>query len=165
MSWDMSGVEFNNKRTSAESVAGGYESSIVIYRWLGTCIDLVVLVCFLLLPDYLLGNALYNQTLFVWLGLIVLYFPVMETMFGRTVGKFVARTRVVNATGGKPSWGQSIVRTLFRLIEVNPLLFGGIPAGIVVMLSSKRQRLGDMVAGTYVLKDVDALQIAAARSV
>ena len=165
MSWDLSGVEFSSKPVSAATVAGGYESSIVAYRWVGAWVDLLVLLCFLLVPDYLLGNEIYNKTLFVWLGLIAVYFPAMESLFGRTVGKFVTRTRVVNATGGKPSWGQSIVRTLFRLIEVNPLLFGGIPAGIVVLMSSNRQRLGDMVAGTYVLKESDASRIVAARPV
>lgn len=38
-----------------------------------------------------------------------------------------------------------------RLVEVNPFLLGGIPAGIAVALSTYNQRLGDMLAGTYVV--------------
>jgi uncharacterized RDD family membrane protein YckC len=39
-----------------------------------------------------------------------------------------------------------------RLIEVNPLLMGGVPAGIAVAVSAKRQRIGDMIANTYVVR-------------
>jgi uncharacterized RDD family membrane protein YckC len=40
-----------------------------------------------------------------------------------------------------------------RIIEVNPLLFGGIPAGIAVILSRRKQRIGDLLAGTVVVSD------------
>ncbi|GAB1596774.1 RDD family protein [Lysobacter claricitrinus] len=139
----------------AASIAAGYDASIVVRRWLGAWIDFIVLVSFLLIPDYVLGNARYQATIVVWLGLLVAYFPAMEAVFGKTVGKFLTFTRVVNAEGGRPSLGQAVVRTLFRLIEVNPVLAGGIPAGIAVIASRHKQRLGDMVAGTYVLFDRD----------
>lgn len=162
MSLDMSNITFDSKPASATVLAEAYDSSIIVNRWLGAWIDFVVLISFLLLPDYLLGNELYQKTLLVWLGLMASYFPVMETVFGKTVGKFITRTRVVSATGGRPSWLQSIVRTLFRLIEVNPLLFGGIPAGICVLVTARKQRLGDMAAGTYVLRDRDVAQLSRA---
>jgi uncharacterized RDD family membrane protein YckC len=159
MSVEASDVTSDSKPASSAGVAGGYDSSIIVNRWLGAWIDFIVLVCFLLLPDYLLGNELYQKTMFIWLGLMAAYFPVLETIFGKTIGKFVTRTRVVNSKGGRPSWMQSMVRTLFRLIEVNPILVGGIPAGIAVLMSAHKQRLGDMVASTYVLRDRDADQL------
>ncbi|MGY3266773.1 RDD family protein [Lysobacter sp. HA35] len=133
------------------AIAAGYDASIVVRRWLGAWIDFIVLASFLLIPDYVLGNERYQATLVVWIALLVAYFPAMEILFGKTVGKFATGTRVVNAAGGRPSLGQSLVRTLFRLIEVNPLLAGGIPAGIAVVASRHKQRLGDMVANTYVI--------------
>lgn len=139
----------------AASIAAGYDASILVRRWLGAWIDFVVLLSFLLVPDYVLGNATYRATLAVWIALLVAYFPVMEAVFGRTVGKFVTRTRVVDAAGRRPSIVQAIVRSLFRLIEVNPVLVGGLPAGIAVLASRHKQRLGDMVAGTYVLFERD----------
>lgn len=139
----------------AASIASGYDASIVVRRWLGAWIDFIVLLSFLIVPDYVLGNATYQSTLAVWIGLLAAYFPASEALFGRTLGKFVTRTRVVNASGQRPSLGQVVIRTLFRLIEVNPLLAGGIPAGIAVVASRHKQRLGDMVAGTYVLRERD----------
>lgn len=136
-------------------IAAGYDFSIVVRRWFGAWIDFIVLLSFLLLPDYFLGNETYRATLAIWLGLVVAYFPVTEAVFGKSVGKLVTRTRVVDATGRRPTFVQSLVRTLFRLIEVNPILAGGLPAGIAVIATRGKQRLGDMAAGTYVLLDRD----------
>jgi uncharacterized RDD family membrane protein YckC len=144
----------------AAAIAATYDASIIARRWLGAWIDFIVLLSFLLVPDYVLGNATYRATLAVWLGLLLAYFPVMEVLFGKTVGKFVTRIRVVNATGGRPSVMQALLRTVFRLLEVNPLLAGGIPAGVAAYASRGRQRIGDMVADTYVLFDRD-LRLAA----
>jgi hypothetical protein len=87
--------------------------------------------------------------------LALAYFPVLERLYGRTLGKFVCRVRVVDAAGARPSWGQVAMRTLLRLFEVNPAVFGGVPAGIAVLASKKRQRLGDMAANTFVLREED----------
>ena len=72
---------------SAASIAGGYDFSIVARRWLGAWVDFIVLLSFLVIPDYVLGNETYQATLYVWLGLLLAYFPVMETVFGRSVGR------------------------------------------------------------------------------
>ena len=140
---------------SAANIAAGYGFSIVLRRWLSAWIDFIVLLSFLLIPDYVLGNETYRATLAIWLGLLAAYFPVTETVFGKTLGKLLTRTRVVNEAGHRPSFIQSIVRTLFRLIEVNPILAGGLPAGIAVTATRAKQRLGDMAAGTYVVLDRD----------
>ncbi|MCP3963087.1 MAG: hypothetical protein GY719_35050 [bacterium] len=43
------------------------------------------------------------------------------------------------------------MRTLLRVFEVNPLLFGSLPAGLLVAFTKKHQRLGDSLAGTVVV--------------
>ena len=50
----------------------------------------------------------------------LLYYVPMEGLFGFTVGKLVTGTRVVNAQGGRPTWGQAFGRTLCRLIPFEP---------------------------------------------
>lgn len=147
----------------AAAIAAGYDVSILVRRWLGAWIDFIVLLSFLFVPDYVLGNGTYRATLAIWLGLLAAYFPVTEMLFGKTVGKLLTRTRVVDEAGRRPSFVQATVRTLFRLIEVNPILAGGLPAGIAVLASRGKQRLGDMAARTYVLleRDVRHLRLAA----
>jgi uncharacterized RDD family membrane protein YckC len=159
MPFDTENVTPDGKPASAVEVSRNYGFSIIFLRWAGAWIDFFVLLLFLCIPDFLLGNAIYQMTIFIWLGLVIAYFPVMETLCGKTVGKFVTQTRVVNAKGEHPSWKQSIIRTLLRLVEGNPLLVGGIPAGIAMAASKNRQRIGDMAAGTYVLQDKDAARI------
>jgi uncharacterized RDD family membrane protein YckC len=144
--------------------------SLLLSRWAAAWIDFVAVFGILVLGDWLLGNALYQRTIAVWLLLAAAYYPVLEGLTGKTVGRYVTRTMVVDEDGMVPGIRRSILRTIPRIIEVNPLLFGGVPAGVVVLLSSRHQRLGDMWAGTYVvrqselasLRDATAVNTAAA---
>jgi uncharacterized RDD family membrane protein YckC len=145
---------------SAEEIAAQYDSGIVVRRWGATWIDFILLGVLAAISLGVPAN-LRTATLLVVTLCVLAYFPVLEHLFGRTPGKFVCRVRVVDAAGRHPSWGQAIVRTLLRLVEVNPILLGGIPAGIAVLVSRKKQRLGDMAANTFVLKEDDVRVLSA----
>ena len=84
-----------------------------------------------------------------------LYFVVLETRFGSTVGKRIAKIVVVDKEGRKPSFVSALVRMLARYIEVNPLFLGGVPAGLIANFSKSHRRLGDIMAGTYVIRARD----------
>jgi uncharacterized RDD family membrane protein YckC len=140
---------------SPEEISASYDSSIVVRRWGATVIDFLVLIGLLVLPDLILGDDLYSKTLLLWIALAAAYYPVLEGLTGFTLGKLIVRIKVVDAVGGLPGMKKAVIRTLLRLIEVNPFLFGGIPAGVTVLVNKKRQRLGDMAAGTFVLKTSD----------
>ena len=132
-----------------------YDRAIIVQRWLGCWVDLFGVIACLLIPDFVLGNALYQQTLGLWLLLAVAYFVVPEWRWGRTLGKLITGTVIVNVHGGTPGIGQVLVRTVFRLFEVNPLIAGGIPAGLAAAFGKRKQRIGDMVANTYVIFSKD----------
>jgi uncharacterized RDD family membrane protein YckC len=142
-----------------EEISESYDSSILVRRWLGTVIDFVVLVAILMIPYYALGEVRWGNTLVIWGLLIALYSPLLEGLTGFTAGKVVARIKVVDGSGGVPGIKKALIRTLTQLIEVNPFLLGGIPAGIIVLVNKKRQRLGDIAAGTFVLKTSDLPRI------
>jgi uncharacterized RDD family membrane protein YckC len=57
--------------------------------------------------------------------LIIMYFSLMEGLTGRTVGKFVTGTIVVNENGFKPEFSQIIGRTFCRLIPFEAFSFLG----------------------------------------
>ena len=80
------------------------------------------------------------------------YFFVFEGLFARTPGKLLTGLVVVDVEGELCSWKQTIIRTLFRLLEVNPLLLGAIPAALSVVFSPYHQRFGDKVAKTLVVE-------------
>lgn len=123
---------------------------MLLRRWLGTVVDTVALGG-MLFVTFLLGEQTRPIGIVLWLIATLLYYPVSEGVWGRTLGKLVTGMIVVDETGRPPGIWKAVLRTLLRLIEVNPFLLGGIPAGIAVAMSEKRQRLGDMVAQTYVV--------------
>jgi uncharacterized RDD family membrane protein YckC len=78
------------------------------------------------------------------------YFFLFEAIVGTSPGKLVFGLWVRRLGGGKCSWQQAAVRTLTRLVEANPFLLGAIPAGVTILATRNRQRLGDLFAGTTV---------------
>jgi uncharacterized RDD family membrane protein YckC len=90
-----------------------------------------------------------------WTGLCLVYFGyflLLEILLGNTPGKWCMGLCVRTMYGDPCSCGQMSIRNLFRVMEVNPLLFGALPAAIAILLSGSRQRLGDLVAGTVVIR-------------
>ncbi len=79
------------------------------------------------------------------------YFFLCEALWSRTPGKYVQGLVVTDASGGRCGWRRALIRTLLRIIEANPLLFGGLPAGVAILASKRNQRLGDLAAGTLVV--------------
>ncbi|RZK51348.1 MAG: RDD family protein, partial [Pedobacter sp.] len=72
---------------------------------------------------------------------------------GQSIGKRVMKIKVISLDGAQPSIGQYFIRWIFRIIDFSPLTawIGGF---ICVAVSEKKQRIGDMVAGTTVIKTV-----------
>jgi uncharacterized RDD family membrane protein YckC len=68
---------------------------------------------------------------------------------GRTPGKRLVGIRVVRADGRPVGLGGSLVRNALRALEL-PLAYA--PGILAVALSARRQRLGDLVAGTLVVR-------------
>jgi len=81
------------------------------------------------------------------------YFIVLEALWSRTLGKYFQGLTVRKLDGRRCDWKAAVIRGSLRIIEVNPLLFGGIPAGLVVISTDRKQRLGDLLAGTVVVSD------------
>ena len=81
------------------------------------------------------------------------YFVVLEALWSRTVGKFFQGLVVRKLDGSPCDWRCALIRGALRLIEVNPLLLGGLPAGIAIINSARKQRIGDQLAGTLVVSD------------
>ncbi|HEX5164580.1 MAG TPA: RDD family protein [Thermomicrobiales bacterium] len=77
------------------------------------------------------------------------YYPVMEKVYGASLGKMVMGLKVVTETGAPLDWTAAILRTLLRLIDG---LFVYLIGAILVWTSPTNQRLGDKVARTLVVR-------------
>lgn len=86
-----------------------------------------------------------------WLVLfVVVYFSVQEALFGATWGKLVAGLCVVDADGAHASLGAVLVRNILRPLDYWPAFY--VLGAISAVLSPLRQRLGDRVAHTVVVR-------------
>lgn len=71
-----------------------------------------------------------------------------EALTGRTVGKMLLGLRVMRTDGGTPDAAALLIRNFLRVVDiplVAPLVF--------ILFSPLRQRIGDVAAGTIVIRD------------
>jgi uncharacterized RDD family membrane protein YckC len=81
------------------------------------------------------------------------YFTLFEAFWnGRTPGKRVARIRVIQRSGRAIGLFESMARNLVRYIDMQP--FPLYAVGVIAIFSTRQhQRLGDLAAGTLVVRD------------
>lgn len=90
------------------------------------------------------------------LGMLVVWFCAFETLWrGRTLGKAALGLRVVGADGTAVRFQQAFLRAAVGLVDLLlvPVGFVGV---VAVLLSPRDQRLGDMAAGTLVVRERSA---------
>jgi hypothetical protein len=95
---------------------------------------------------------LAGAALVVWFATYWGYFIAGEVWRnGRTWGKRRMGIRVVRDDGSRVGAGDAVVRNLLRIIDLLP---GNYAVGMFCVLFSKRnKRVGDMAAGTVVVRD------------
>lgn len=76
------------------------------------------------------------------------YFMLFEMIMGATPGKLMTGLRVTDAYGRRVSWPAAFVHNLIRPIDAAGAYLLG---GIVAVISFRRQRIGDHIAGTLVV--------------
>jgi uncharacterized RDD family membrane protein YckC len=77
-------------------------------------------------------------------------------LHGQTLGKRLLKLRVVDAAGLRLEPSQIIVRNLLRLIDALPAFY--LLGGVTCLLNPRMQRLGDIAAGTVVVRIPAVLQ-------
>jgi uncharacterized RDD family membrane protein YckC len=94
-----------------------------------------------------LSFKLTGAPAFFWFLTCFLLMTLPEGINGNTLGQRVLKIKVVQKETFRPSLGSSIVRHLFDFIDYFLLI------GIIIAASNeKRQRIGDLVAGTIVIE-------------
>jgi uncharacterized RDD family membrane protein YckC len=147
---------------TAQNVDIEYAVASVGDRILATLIDGVIVLAYFLAVSLLwMGIAVSFEPRFsegsgiVMIAMamlpVFLYDLVLEiTMDGQTFGKKRRRIKVVKLDGSPPTIGSYLLRWLFRPLDIT--LFTGGVALIVILINGKGQRLGDIAAGTTVIK-------------
>jgi uncharacterized RDD family membrane protein YckC len=125
----------------------------------------------LLILYFILGAAMFGGFTFDVFGfaalsfmgaymlLFLLYFIVLEGMFGATAGKVAVKMKVVREDGSACGIGPAVIRNVLRIVDALPFFY--IIGLILISRSDKKQRLGDSLAKTVVVKSSQAQRIAA----
>src|SRR6202171_4035477 len=145
-----------------ERVSFDYQVAGLGTRAIAQLLELLV-VAGILLAVYFVAfaaaaaNANTVATLIAIIGSFVVifgYFCVSEWMWsGETIGKKAFRLRAVGDRGEPLTFGQAGIRDIGRGVDFLPYAYGG--GLIVLFVNGKGKRLGDLAAGTIVVKDSD----------
>jgi len=128
-------------------------------RIVAQMIDYAILFVYLMSTIYVLSNLYLNTwsgvSMFFLLAFIylpMLCYSLLCEVFnnGQSVGKKLLNIRVVNADGSTPTLSAYLLRWLLYIVDVP--LTGGLGL-IVVLVTKNSQRLGDLAAGTMVIKE------------
>ncbi|MGZ5502869.1 MAG: RDD family protein [Halobacteriota archaeon] len=89
----------------------------------------------------------------VSLAVFMLYFTLLEGHYGQTVGKMAVKIKVVREADGAPiDYSQAAVRTILRFLDEIPYFIPYLLGAILIWSSEEKQRLGDRVGHTVVVK-------------
>jgi uncharacterized RDD family membrane protein YckC len=136
-------------------------------RFIALLVDYLILIAGLIVLWFLtllLGPALksFGRISAQWAEAIVIfilflfswgYFTLFEAFWnGRTPGKRVAKIRVIQRSGRSIGLVESMARNLVRYVDMQP--FPIYAVGVITMFVTRQhQRLGDLAAGTLVVRD------------
>mgnify|MGYP000350745923 CR=1 FL=1 len=95
------------------------------------------------------GFELRGGPFFLMTLIMLAYYITLEGLFGSTVGKMILGLRVVKLDGSAISWRASVVRNLLRFVDGIVFYLVG---AILIWTSPQRQRLGDRLAETVVIR-------------
>ncbi len=155
-------------------------------RLLAYAIDFALLLLYLYTIKFFLYDVIkLDSEAAVGLDIIIVTLPMLFYSFitelllnGQTIGKKIMHIRVISLEGGEPTIGQYLLRWITKFFEW-PFLFGylyavpiasfayalytcflGIVVIIVILITQKNQRLGDLAAGTVLVDAKTNLSVA-----
>ena len=146
---------------TTQNIAIEYPLAGVGDRILATLIDLLIVIAYYIILIFIASIYNINSSnsgefifvLFMIFSLPVMFYNLACEIWlnGQTLGKKAMHIRVMNMNGGNASLSQYFIRWLLRLVDFYIMGFG-LVAFISVIASQKSQRVGDIAAGTIVIK-------------
>lgn len=142
---------------TSQNVTLDYEPASLGERMVALLLDYLIflgwLILFLILMTQFPTGLRSSFWSYVFLMLPFLLYDLLCELFlnGQSLGKIAMKIRVVMLDGSPPHLGAYLLRWLPRLIE-SPMFLGGIIPLITIAINGRGQRIGDIAAGTTVVK-------------
>jgi uncharacterized RDD family membrane protein YckC len=126
-------------------------------------IDQLILIAFLIAMVALYFN-LKMEIIWVWIvtvgGPFLLYHVMFEIfMNGQSPGKRAMHIKVMRLDGTPATVGGYLLRWIFAFVDIQ--ILSGVIAVLIITLGGRGQRLGDVVAGTTVVKLIEEKEVTA----
>lgn len=118
---------------------------------------LVFLLLFSLMGILSSGGLVITVMIGIYAGGFVFYDLLCEIfMNGQSIGKRLMKIKVISLDGSQATLGQYFIRWVFRIVDFTLTQWLG--ALICVAVTENKQRIGDIVAGTTLIKTVPRTQ-------
>ena len=148
---------------TTQNVFIDYPTASIGDRILAHLLDRLILILYSVAIVAVLLNSEVEEW-YVWLillGFPWLFFNLAFEIFmnGQSPGKQVIKIKVVRLDGTPPTIGDYLLRWIFSFLDYYVL--SGAIAVVIIAMGGKGQRLGDIVAGTAVVKLAEQQEISA----
>lgn len=159
------------KVTTAQNIDIEYEIASLGDRIVARIIDLGIFVLIFILGYIVFGGILDlgNSDIaaivaYCTYGALFVFYDLLCEIYmnGQSLGKKSMKIKVISADGNRPTVGQFLMRWIFRAVDFlvpGFAMAGGGVALITAVFTEKEQRIGDIVAGTVVIKTEQRTQI------
>lgn len=136
-----------------------HELASVIMRGIAFILDQIIIFVFLifafvLLEFFAFGSAMEEIFLFIFIiPVYFLYSLLFEAYnYGQSLGKMALGLKVRRLDGNEVTFTEAITRWLMRVPDI--FISAGSLAAILISSTERSQRLGDILAGTIVIRQV-----------
>ncbi len=134
--------------------SAGLQYQGISIRFVSLLIDTIIVGLLIGVLGSLLGYGMFPRTAGWGYGLLsfiifLAYFTYLEGSRGQTVGKMITKIKVVSEDGSSIDMNQAFIRNLLRIIDG---LLAYLVGAILIWRSDEKQRLGDSIAKTLVVK-------------
>lgn len=139
--------------TTPQNIEIEYEIASIGDRMLAFIIDFFLIAAYFFICMTVFGVFDSGSTLAVVLILIPAFFYSLwnEVFFnGQSVGKRIMYIKVISLNGNAASFSQYLLRWMFRLVDL--WIFSFVVGIVAMAISVKHQRIGDLIAGTTLVK-------------
>ena len=152
--------------TTSQNIELEYELGSLGDRIVGRILDFIVLFAYGIIIFAIVGfgnleSFISKNAWFIVIFIVVpvVFYDLLSEIFlnGQSLGKKIMGIKVISLTGGQASFSQYLIRWLFRIVDFS--FSGSLVALITVAATEKKQRLGDIVAGTVLVKTKPRTQI------
>jgi len=138
---------------TSQNVDIEHDVASIGHRMLAHLIDYAIFFAYFLIIFLIMSLSLrFETTVIIIMCLPMVFYDLIFEYFynGQSIGKKVAHIKVVRLDGAPVSFGNYLIRWLFRIVD--NLLIGGAVSVTTLIFNGRGQRLGDIAAGTTVIR-------------